>query len=60
MSAGGTYGPQSAAAIYNQIHETAAKRIRTLDYLRKVLVLSVYYCPAISPQISHPPLFYPA
>lgn len=34
-SGGGPFGPQSAGAIYQQIHEMAAKRISTLDYLRK-------------------------
>ena len=60
MTGGGAFGPQSAAAVYNQIHETAAKRIQTLDYLRKALVLSpsssiklsfstIYACPNILP-----------
>jgi hypothetical protein len=35
ISGGGLLGPQSAGAIYQHIHETAAKRIATLDYLRK-------------------------
>lgn len=34
-SGGGPFGPQSASAIYQQIHDMAAKRISTLDYLRK-------------------------
>lgn len=34
-SGSGLLGPQSAGAIYHQIHEMAAKRISTLDYLRK-------------------------
>jgi hypothetical protein len=33
--AGGTFGPQSAGAIYLHIHETSTKRISTLNYLRK-------------------------
>lgn len=35
VSGGGLLGPQSAGAIYQHIHEMAAKRISTLDYLRK-------------------------
>lgn len=35
VSGGGPFGPQSASAIYQQIHEMAAKRISTLGYLRK-------------------------
>lgn len=34
-SGGGPFGPQSASAIYQQIHDMATKRISTLDYLRK-------------------------
>lgn len=37
-SGGGTLGPQSASAIYQQIHDIASKRISTLDYLRKASV----------------------
>ncbi|KAJ5963350.1 uncharacterized protein N7479_003226 [Penicillium vulpinum] len=40
---GGLLGPQSAAAIYQQIHEMAAKRISTLDYLRKAHEGRVYW-----------------
>jgi hypothetical protein len=35
VSVGSTFGPQSASAIYQQIHDMAAKRISTLGYLRK-------------------------
>ncbi|KAJ6164314.1 hypothetical protein N7470_002986 [Penicillium chermesinum] len=42
-SGGGPFGPQSAGAIYQQIHEMAAKRISTLDYLRKALEGRVYW-----------------
>ncbi|KAJ5889744.1 hypothetical protein N7504_010554 [Penicillium tannophilum] len=42
-SGGGPFGPQSASAIYQQIHEVAAKRISTLDYLRKTLEGRVYW-----------------
>lgn len=37
-SGGGPFGLQSASAIYQQIHEMAAKRVSTLDYLRKAWV----------------------
>lgn len=37
-SGGGSFGPQSAGAIYQHIHDMAAKRISTLDYLRKAWV----------------------
>ncbi|KAJ5683203.1 hypothetical protein N7462_006368 [Penicillium macrosclerotiorum] len=40
---GGPFGPQSAGAIYQQIHDMAAKRISTLDYLRKALEGRVYW-----------------
>ncbi|KAJ5081424.1 hypothetical protein NUU61_009688 [Penicillium alfredii] len=40
---GGPFGPQSAGAIYQQIHEMAAKRISTLDYLRKAHEGRVYW-----------------
>ncbi|KAJ5906240.1 uncharacterized protein N7473_003156 [Penicillium subrubescens] len=39
----GPFGPQSASAIYQQIHDMAAKRISTLDYLRKALEGRVYW-----------------
>ncbi|KAJ6085933.1 hypothetical protein N7486_010214 [Penicillium sp. IBT 16267x] len=42
-SGGGPFGPQSASAIYQQIHEMAAKRISTLDYLRKALEGRAYW-----------------
>ncbi|CAG7917219.1 unnamed protein product [Penicillium olsonii] len=42
-SGGGLLGPQSAGAIYQQIHEMAAKRISTLDYLRKAHEGRVYW-----------------
>ncbi|KAJ5099228.1 hypothetical protein N7532_006229 [Penicillium argentinense] len=42
-SGGGPFGPQSAGAIYQQIHEMAAKRISTLGYLRKALEGRVYW-----------------
>ncbi|KAJ5176434.1 uncharacterized protein N7482_002311 [Penicillium canariense] len=42
-SGGGPFGPQSASAIYQQIHDMAAKRISTLDYLRKALEGRVYW-----------------
>ncbi|KAJ5787414.1 hypothetical protein N7457_002404 [Penicillium paradoxum] len=35
ITGAGLLGPQSAGAIYQHIHEMAAKRISTLDYLRK-------------------------
>lgn len=38
LSGGGTFGPQSAGAIYQHIHDMATKRISTLDYLRKASV----------------------
>lgn len=37
-SGGSTFGPQSAGAIYQHIHDMATKRISTLDYLRKASV----------------------
>ncbi|KAJ5191170.1 uncharacterized protein N7498_010155 [Penicillium cinerascens] len=43
VSGGGSFGPQSAGAVYQQIHEMAAKRISTLDYLRKALEGRVYW-----------------
>ncbi|KXG52334.1 uncharacterized protein PGRI_086180 [Penicillium griseofulvum] len=43
ISGGGLLGPQSAGAIYQHIHETAAKRIATLDYLRKAHEGRVYW-----------------
>ncbi|KAI9369989.1 hypothetical protein BJX61DRAFT_115196 [Aspergillus egyptiacus] len=36
-------GPQSAAAIYQHIHDVATKRISTLDYLRKAHEGRVYW-----------------
>ncbi|KAJ6024457.1 hypothetical protein N7540_005254 [Penicillium herquei] len=42
-SGGGPFGPQSAGAIYQQIHDMAAKRISTLDYLRKALEGRAYW-----------------
>lgn len=39
-SGGGALGPQSAGAIYLHIHQIAAKRIATLDYLRKTFVVA--------------------
>ncbi|KAJ5755204.1 hypothetical protein N7533_004747 [Penicillium manginii] len=42
-SGGGPFGPQSATAIYQQIHDMAAKRISTLGYLRKALEGRVYW-----------------
>ena len=43
MSGGGVLGPQSAAAIYQHIHDMATKRISTLDYLRKVSVGHMFF-----------------
>ncbi|CAG8194158.1 unnamed protein product [Penicillium nalgiovense] len=43
ISGGGLLGPQSAGAIYQHIHEMAAKRISTLDYLRKAHEGRVYW-----------------
>ncbi|PGG97970.1 hypothetical protein AJ79_09025 [Helicocarpus griseus UAMH5409] len=40
---GGAFGPQSASAIYAHIHQTASKRISTLDYLRKAHEGRVYW-----------------
>lgn len=37
-SGGGSFGPQSATAIYQHVHDMATKRISTLDYLRKASV----------------------
>lgn len=34
-----SYGVQNASAIYLHVHETSTKRLQTLDYLRKALVL---------------------
>ncbi|KAJ5653485.1 hypothetical protein N7520_010716 [Penicillium odoratum] len=42
-SGGGPFGPQSASAIYQQIHDMAAKRTSTLDYLRKALEGRAYW-----------------
>ncbi|KAJ5397361.1 hypothetical protein N7509_005474 [Penicillium cosmopolitanum] len=42
-SGGGPFGPQSATAIYQQIHDMATKRISTLGYLRKALEGRVYW-----------------
>jgi len=39
----GTWGPQSANAIFQHIHDMASKRISTLDYLRKVNEGRVYW-----------------
>lgn len=41
ISGGGSFGPQSAGAIYQHIHDMASKRISTLDYLRKALVYPI-------------------
>lgn len=43
MSGGGVLGPQSAAAIYQHIHDMATKRISTLDYLRKASVRHIFF-----------------
>ncbi|KAJ9196795.1 hypothetical protein DTO164E3_6044 [Paecilomyces variotii] len=43
VSGGGSLGPQSAAAIYQHIHDMASKRISTLDYLRKAHEGRVYW-----------------
>ncbi|KAJ5610053.1 hypothetical protein N7510_006772 [Penicillium lagena] len=40
---GGAFGPQSATSIYQQIHDMAAKRIATLEYLRKAHEGRVYW-----------------
>ncbi|KAK2750215.1 hypothetical protein FQN55_002360 [Onygenales sp. PD_40] len=40
---GGVFGPQSSGAIYVTIHQTATKRISTLDYLRKAHEGRVYW-----------------
>lgn len=42
ISGGGSFGPQSASAIYQHIHDMASKRISTLDYLRKALVYPIF------------------
>ncbi|GLA40074.1 hypothetical protein AnigIFM63309_007680 [Aspergillus niger] len=42
-SGSGSLGPQSAAAIYQHIHDMAAKRISTLGYLRKVHEGRIYW-----------------
>ncbi|KKK16586.1 hypothetical protein P175DRAFT_0560386 [Aspergillus ochraceoroseus IBT 24754] len=42
-SAGSSLGPQSAAAIYQHIHEMATKRISTFDYLRKAHEGRIYW-----------------
>ncbi|KAK1150345.1 hypothetical protein N8T08_000247 [Aspergillus melleus] len=42
-SGGGTFGPQSATAIYQHIHDMATKRISTLDYLRKAHEGRIYW-----------------
>ena len=46
-SGGGSFGPQSAGAIYQHIHDMAAKRISTLGYLRKASVLFRIRMPAM-------------
>ncbi|KAK2748690.1 hypothetical protein FQN57_000271 [Myotisia sp. PD_48] len=43
ISGGGAFGPQSAAAVYNHIHDTASKRIQTLDYIRNAHDGRVYW-----------------
>ncbi|OJJ49510.1 hypothetical protein ASPZODRAFT_149040 [Penicilliopsis zonata CBS 506.65] len=43
ISGGGAFGPQSAGAIYQHIHDMAAKRVSTLDYLRKAHEGRVYW-----------------
>ncbi|KAE8145593.1 hypothetical protein BDV25DRAFT_133645 [Aspergillus avenaceus] len=42
-SGGGSFGPQSATAIYQHIHDMATKRISTLDYLRKAHEGRIYW-----------------
>ncbi|KAK9549570.1 hypothetical protein V6000_008410 [Aspergillus fumigatus] len=42
-SGGGSFGPQSAGAIYQHIHDMATKRISTLDYLRKAHEGRIYW-----------------
>ncbi|GFN21476.1 hypothetical protein ABZX51_009486 [Aspergillus tubingensis] len=42
-SGSGSLGPQSAAAIYQHIHDMAAKRISTLGYLRKAHEGRIYW-----------------
>ncbi|RAK73296.1 uncharacterized protein BO72DRAFT_471818 [Aspergillus fijiensis CBS 313.89] len=42
-STNGSYGPQSAAAVYQHIHDMAAKRISTLGYLRKAHEGRIYW-----------------
>ncbi|PYH97520.1 hypothetical protein BO71DRAFT_396089 [Aspergillus ellipticus CBS 707.79] len=42
-SGSGSFGPQSAAAIYQHIHDMAAKRISTLGYLRKTHESRIYW-----------------
>lgn len=42
-SGGGSFGPQSAAAIYQHIHDMATKRISTLDYLRRAHEGRIYW-----------------
>ncbi|PYH49660.1 uncharacterized protein BP01DRAFT_286940, partial [Aspergillus saccharolyticus JOP 1030-1] len=42
-SSNGSYGPQSAAAVYQHIHDMAAKRISTLGYLRKAHEGRIYW-----------------
>ncbi|PLN75566.1 hypothetical protein BDW42DRAFT_34749 [Aspergillus taichungensis] len=39
----GAFGPQSAAAIYQHIHDMATKRISTLDYLKKAHEGRIYW-----------------
>ncbi|RAL13002.1 uncharacterized protein BO97DRAFT_343889, partial [Aspergillus homomorphus CBS 101889] len=39
----GSYGPQSAAAVYQHVHDMAAKRISTLGYLRKAHEGRIYW-----------------
>ncbi|KAF4553316.1 Hypothetical protein D9617_7g030430 [Elsinoe fawcettii] len=51
-ASGGQTG-YSPVATYNHIHETAAKRMATLDYLRKVHEGQVYYFSTISYSASH-------
>ncbi|OOF94169.1 hypothetical protein ASPCADRAFT_208698 [Aspergillus carbonarius ITEM 5010] len=43
LTSGGSLGPQSAAAIYQHIHDMAAKRISTLGYLRKAHEGRIYW-----------------
>ncbi|GLB08551.1 hypothetical protein AtubIFM57258_004445 [Aspergillus tubingensis] len=43
LTGSGSLGPQSAAAIYQHIHDMAAKRISTLGYLRKAHEGRIYW-----------------